>query len=74
MINRLAHWLGWKTLYHVAWTEPIKAGKEGFRSGDMTLTVRPWITNDNFKEAREVVAADNGLDPSGFVITSMTKL
>jgi hypothetical protein len=71
MLERLAHWIGWTTLYHVAWTEPMAAG---FRSGDMTITVRPWITSDNWKTARGVVAADNGLDSAGFVITSVTKL
>lgn len=71
-IERLAHLIGWKTLYHVAWTEPVSSGN--YTSGDMTITASPWITSDNWRIVREVVASYNGLKPNGFTIVSVTRL
>lgn len=69
--HTLACRLGWTTLYHVAWTEPMSAG---FRIGSMTVTVRPWITRESFNAVRDCVAADNNIKHGGFTLTSVTKL
>ena len=72
MLYRLAKLIGWKTLYHVAWTCPMAPG--GFQSGDMTIEVYPWITSDNWKEARKYVAEKNGHQPDGIAVTSLTRI
>ena len=72
MLERLARWIGWTTLYHVAWTQPVVIG--GYRSGDMLITASPWITSANWKKVREVIATDNALEAGNFTITSVTRL
>jgi hypothetical protein len=44
----------------------------GSQHGDMTVTVKPWITADNWKDVREFVRKETGVE--ALTITSLEKL
>jgi hypothetical protein len=71
MIEKLANFFGWTTTYHVSYLIPSPSCSV---YGDMTLTVRPWITADTWKVARGVVAEDNKVTPEQITIVSVTRL
>ena len=62
----LARVFGWKTLYHVSWSEPMGGT---FKIGDMTVVVSPWITSKNYKDVRKVVADSNNVAPENIIIS-----
>ena len=72
MFERLAKLLGWKTEYHVSYISPNNGA--GYMAGDLTLTVRPWLTCDNMKEARKVVADHAGREQKQITVVSVTRL
>ena len=72
MLEKLASSLGWKTLYHVSWMTPIA---NGYKHGDLTLTISPWLTSDNFVAIRQYIAKDIGQsDISQISICSVTRI
>jgi hypothetical protein len=44
LLTKFAYLIGWKTCYWVGYQYPVKSG---LYVGDMSVTVRPWITREN---------------------------
>jgi len=73
VLRRLAKRLGWNAAYHVAATY-TRDSHVGFSTISMTVTVRPWLHVDNYKELVEYVHGECGERASKPTITSITKL
>lgn len=72
-IRRIAKLLGWATCYHVSaiYNQDSHISTVNI---SMTVTVRPWIHDDNYKDVVEYVHSRSERPASIPVITSITKL
>lgn len=52
ILTKLADLIGWKTCYWIGYQYPVSGG---LFSGDLSMTVRPWITRENMGEVRDEV-------------------
>lgn len=68
---RLARKLGWRTVYHVAWTSPFNGG---YTLGDGTYIVKPWLSTENFGSLRQSIANDAKTTKDKITINSVTRL
>lgn len=67
---RLAKLFGVKTTYLVSYVSSVSGG---FLYGDMHVTVKPWITPDNWGQVREVVSKESNIDPAKLSIVCCSK-
>lgn len=72
-IRKVAKTLGWSTCYHVSATYP-RDSHVGFSVISLTVTVKPWIHSDNYREVVDFVEAKADRPSSTPSIISITKL
>lgn len=73
-LRRVAHWLGWKTSYHVVALYQ-QDSHMSTSTLSMTVTLKPWLHIDNYRELVEYLHTQaTRSTPAMPVITSITKL
>ena len=72
-IRRIAKLLGWETCYHVSAIYNLDS-HVGTATISMTVTVRPWIHADNYKDVVDYVHSLSERPVAMPTITSITKL
>lgn len=73
MLRSFAKRIGWSTDYHVAATY-TRDSHVGFCTASMTVTISPWLHQDNYKDLVEYIHSQCEARSSVPSITSVTKL
>lgn len=56
LLTKFARLIGWKTCYWIGYQYPVDGG---LFAGDLSMTVRPWVTRENISEIRSEIQSIN---------------